>query len=128
MWVLGNHDPDIPAGVQGLREDHMELGKFLLTHHPHDATRVVGEAGVNVCGHLHPKARVRTRGRTLTGPCFAVCPERIVVPSFGAYTGGLYVTDPAFAAEMGEPDGATACRYYMVGRGGIAPVDPLRLV
>ena len=127
VWVLGNHDPDIPAGVQGLREDHMELGKFLLTHHPHDATRVVGEAGVNVCGHLHPKARVAARGRTVTGPCFAVCEGRIVVPSFGAFTGGLYVNSADFRREIAAEDGARACRYYVTLRGHIAPVPTCRV-
>ena len=124
VWVLGNHDPDIPEGVRGHREDHIELegtaGSFLLTHHPHDA----GD-GVNVCGHLHPKARVHARGRRVSGPCFAVCDSRIIVPSFGAYTGGLYVSDPAFAEETGTSP--RACRYYIVTGGHIAPVAPERV-
>jgi len=123
VWVLGNHDPDIPEGVVGAREDHVELGGFLLTHHPHEAASVVGKNGVNVCGHLHPKARVRVRGRRVTAPCFAVCEERIVVPSFGAYTGGLFVDSDDFRAEIAGTDGAKACRYYMTLRGHIAPVS-----
>ena len=125
VWVLGNHDPDVPSGVYGRREDHIELGGFLLTHHPHDPGPVVGEGGVNVCGHLHPKARVLTHARAVSGPCFAVCSERIVVPSFGAYTGGLWVSDPAFAEEtmMCVAD----CRFYIVHRGHIAPVDTRRI-
>ena len=121
VWVLGNHDPDIPDGVIGRREDHIELGGFLLTHHPHEPD----EGGMNVCGHLHPKARVRGRGRRVSGPCFAVCERRIVVPSFGAYTGGLFVSDPAFQAETGTR--ASACRYYVCLGEHIAPVSPERV-
>ena len=117
IWVLGNHDPDIPEGVAGRREDHVELGGFLLTHHPHAPEA----GGVNVCGHLHPKARVVVQGRKLSGPCFAVCEERIVVPSFGAYTGGLWVSDPAFARETGLSV-AGGCRYYVTAQGVVAPL------
>ena len=124
VWVLGNHDPDIPEGVEGSREDHMELGGFLLTHHPHAPEA----GGVNVCGHLHPKARVVVRGRKLSGPCFAVCESRIVVPSFGAYTGGLWVSDPAFRAEIGAPEGVIqACRYYAVVQDMVVPLRSERV-
>lgn len=125
IWVLGNHDPDIPVSVAGAREDHVQLGKFLLTHHPH-----VEPSGVNICGHLHPKARVKLRGRRASGPCFAVCPARIIVPSFGAYTGGLYVTDPAFRAEtrLTHDPSEVPCRYYLINKQAIIPIDPATVI
>ena len=121
VWVLGNHDPDIPSGVYGRREDHIELGRFLLTHHPHEP----GPAGVNVCGHLHPKARVRSRAGSMSAPCFAVCEERIVLPSFGAFTGGLWVHSRDFAHESGMR--FRNCRHYAVHGGHISPVSQHRL-
>lgn len=96
-WILGNHDPDIPSRLIGDREDHMECGAFLLTHHP---TTPLQEGGVNVCGHLHPKVRIPTRRSSVPAPCWAVSRDRIIMPSFGTYTGGLDVRDPAIAQEL----------------------------
>lgn len=104
VWILGNHDPDIPANVRGRREDHSQLGGFLLTHHPTDP-----DDGVNLCGHMHPKLRIRVKSGRISGPCFAVSDERIILPSFGTFTGGLDIKDPAFDDAL--PD---AIRYNLV--------------
>ncbi|WP_189497577.1 ligase-associated DNA damage response endonuclease PdeM [Algimonas arctica] len=96
-WILGNHDPDIPAGLAGDQEDHIECGAFLLTHLP---TAPFGEVGVNVCGHLHPKVRIKTRRSRLSVPCWAASHDRIIMPSFGTFTGGLDVEHPAIANEL----------------------------
>ena len=95
IWILGNHDPDIPSVVCGRREDHIETDGFLLTHHPHDP-----DDGVNICGHYHPKAKISSPAGSVTAPCFAISEDRIVMPSFGTFTGGLYVTDPDFTKVM----------------------------
>jgi metallophosphoesterase superfamily enzyme len=59
----------------------------------HEPTGAAGE----VAGHLHPKARVATRGRSVERRCFAADGERVVMPAFGAYAGGLSIRDDAFA-------------------------------
>lgn len=105
VWVLGNHDPDIPDSVRGRREDHAQIGNFLLTHHPHDP----GADGVNLCGHYHPKLRVAVKTGKVSGPCFAISDERIILPSFGTFTGGLSVNHPDFKSAL---PGATG--YVMV--------------
>jgi uncharacterized protein len=66
------------------------IGPIAFRHEP---TGVFGE----IAGHLHPKARVPTRGRTMERRCFACDGERAVMPAFGAYTGGLSIRDAAFA-------------------------------
>lgn len=99
-WILGNHDPDIPTGLNGDQEDHLECGDFLLTHLP---TAPFGARGVNVCGHLHPKVRIKTRGGGVSRPCWAASRDRIIMPSFGTFTGGLDVTHPAIADELTGP-------------------------
>jgi len=105
IWILGNHDPDIPSAVSGERQDHVEIDGFLLTHHPHDHA-----AGINICGHYHPKAKIGSRAGFVTAPCFAISEDRIIMPSFGTFTGGLYVSDPAFVDVM--PDlGAVSLTY-----------------
>lgn len=96
-WILGNHDPDIPDGLRGDQQDHLQCGDFLLTHLPTDTE---GNMGVNLCGHLHPKVRISTRLRNLSRPCFAVSENRIILPSFGTYTGGLAITHEAITSEL----------------------------
>jgi metallophosphoesterase superfamily enzyme len=65
-----------------------------------------GEAAGEIAGHLHPVARVATRGRSTRRRCFTGDGHRLVMPAFGAYAGGLNVRDAAFAPLF--PRGFTA--------------------
>ncbi|WP_316172198.1 ligase-associated DNA damage response endonuclease PdeM [Bradyrhizobium sp. SZCCHNRI3037] len=89
VWITGNHDP-APRGIGGELADAVTLGAVTFRHEPSGAR---GE----IAGHLHPKARVATRARTLERRCFVCDGERAVMPAFGAYAGGLSVRDAAFA-------------------------------
>ena len=40
---------------------------------------------------------VRTRSRTISRRCFVTDGRRLILPAFGAYTGGLNVMDSAIA-------------------------------
>jgi len=60
------------------------------------SSRADGAAG-EIAGHLHPKARVPTRGRTVERRCFACDGARAIMPAFGAYAGGLSIRDAAFS-------------------------------
>ena len=91
IWISGNHDPALPRDLGGTVADEVAIGPIVFRHEP---TGAVGE----IAGHLHPKARVSTRGRSLERRCFASDGERAVMPAFGAYTGGLSIRDVAFAA------------------------------
>ncbi|HBF55180.1 MULTISPECIES: ligase-associated DNA damage response endonuclease PdeM [unclassified Afipia] len=91
IWISGNHDPALPRDLGGTVADEVAFGPIMFRHEP---TGAVGE----IAGHLHPKARVSTRGRSVERRCFASDGERAVMPAFGAYTGGLSIRDVAFAA------------------------------
>jgi uncharacterized protein len=92
IWVRGNHDPEPPACVGGDSADELRIGPLALRHQPE------GEGAGEICGHFHPKASVRLRaGRVVSGRCFVGDSRRLVLPSFGAYTGGLDVLDPALS-------------------------------
>ena len=80
VWIAGNHDPDPPAAL---------AGSLLLRHEPRSGPRP-GE----VAGHLHPKAAVATSARRVSGSCFVTDGQRMILPAFGAYTGGLDVHTP----------------------------------
>jgi DNA ligase-associated metallophosphoesterase len=90
IWIAGNHDPALPDGLGGAVASEVAIGPIVFRHEPTGAT---GE----IAGHLHPKARVATRGRSVERRCFAADGERVVMPAFGAYTGGLSIRDIAFA-------------------------------
>ena len=91
IWIAGNHDPALPPDLGGAVLDELRLGPIVFRHEP---TGARGE----IAGHLHPKARVPTRGHSVERRCFACDGERVVMPAFGAYAGGLSIRDRAFAA------------------------------
>ena len=90
IWIAGNHDPLPPVTLRGSVAEEIAIGAISFRHQP------TGAAG-EIAGHLHPKARVATRGRPIDRRCFACDGVRAVMPSFGAYTGGLSIRDRAFA-------------------------------
>jgi len=94
IWISGNHDPALPPDLGGTVANEVAIGPIVFRHEP---TGAVGE----IAGHLHPKARVPTRGRSMERRCFASDGERAVMPAFGAYTGGLSIRDVAFAKIFG---------------------------
>jgi len=89
IWISGNHDPALPSHLGGVVAAEVAVGPIAFRHEPTGAS---GE----IAGHLHPKARVSTRGRSTERRCFACDGQRAVMPAFGAYTGGLSIRDEAF--------------------------------
>ena len=92
VWVVGNHDADGPRVLPGEVEPDLMIENLMLRHEPRPGAQP-GE----VAGHLHPSARVVARGRGVRRRCFITDGERMVLPAFGAYAGGLSVRDDAFA-------------------------------
>ena len=100
VWVAGNHDPE-PHDLPGDAASSLSLGRVVFRHEPSDCD-AMGE----IAGHLHPVAKVATRGRSMRRRCFAGDGLRAVLPAFGAYAGGLNVRDAAFVPLF--PRGFTA--------------------
>ncbi|MEX0808588.1 MAG: ligase-associated DNA damage response endonuclease PdeM [Dongiaceae bacterium] len=100
IWIEGNHDPE-PHGLGGRVLAEWVEGPLLFRH----AARIAAQTSRNrkaptvaageISGHYHPRAGVNWRGRTVTGRCFVHDGTRLVLPAFGAFTGGLDVADPA---------------------------------
>ena len=57
-------------------------------------------------------------GTTIRRPCFVGNGRRLVMPAFGAFTGGLNVLDEAFPPLFGDGDIAV----WMLGRARLYPV------
>jgi uncharacterized protein len=96
LWITGNHDPDPTENIGGRFDISLAIDALTFRHLP---TGTSGE----IAGHLHPAARVSHRGRAVSRRCFAADATRMVMPAFGAFTGGLNVRDAAFADVFGTP-------------------------
>ncbi|GAB5388659.1 MAG: ligase-associated DNA damage response endonuclease PdeM [Alphaproteobacteria bacterium] len=92
IWVTGNHDPTPPDGLPGQVVAETCINGLTFRHEAKQAARP-GE----ISGHFHPKARIKTRAKAITRPCFIADQTRLILPAFGALTGGLSVRDPAIA-------------------------------
>lgn len=119
IWVNGNHDPIVSARVGGEVVPQVVLGGVKLRHEP-DASVTSRE----IAGHLHPAAKLVIYGACLRRRCFVGNGRRLVMPAFGAYTGGLNVMDAAFAPLFGN-DGVSV---WMLGAEGLYPVAPRQLM
>ncbi len=91
VWIAGNHDPLPPAELGGVTAEEVCIGALRFRHEP-----MADAAPGQVAGHLHPVARLLRRGRAVRRPCFASDGDRMILPAFGAFTGGLNLRDRAF--------------------------------
>ena len=62
IWITGNHDPDPADCIGGSFHAELQIGPLTFRHLP---TGAHGE----VCGHLHPTARIAHRGRSVRRRC-----------------------------------------------------------
>jgi len=97
IWITGNHDPHPPAWLGGAVMAQWREAGLVFRHEP----QADGERG-EVAGHLHPAASVAKYGRGVRRRCFVADAARLLLPSFGAYTGGLDVGDPAITGLFGN--------------------------
>jgi uncharacterized protein len=99
-WIAGNHD----AGAVRLA-DHcggrvlgeIEVDGLILRHEAEP-----GEERPELSGHFHPKLRLTLKGRHVARRCFVATESKLILPAFGAFTGGLDAGDPAILAALGR--------------------------
>lgn len=87
VWITGNHDQGVVPGGIALAE--LAVNGLLLRH---EAQR--GETRPELSGHFHPKLQVTLHGRRIVRPCAVVSDSRMILPAFGALTGGMNAADP----------------------------------
>lgn len=109
IWITGNHDPG-PIELPGSWQADLKLRGLTFRHIAEDNT-----APGEVSGHYHPKANLRGKRR----PCFCYDANRLILPAFGTYTGGLRASDPVISG-LFEKD----ARAVMIGTKSM--VIPLR--
>lgn len=90
VWIEGNHDPG-PVDLGGTHLADFRIDPLVFRH-----IATAGSVG-EISGHYHPKAAIPNAGRRA---CFVVDDHRLIMPAFGAYTGGLSVRDAALTRLM----------------------------
>jgi DNA ligase-associated metallophosphoesterase len=99
IWITGNHDPDMDARCGGTLTEELEIGGVVLRHRARS-----GETRPELSGHYHPRLHLTVHRRQIRRPCAVVSsietPDglpsgRMILPAFGAYTGGMNAGDPA---------------------------------
>lgn len=109
VWIAGNHDPTPQRELPGISVPEWREGRLHFRHIGGVTPLAHHEAEIS--GHYHPKATLPTRIGGVTRPCFIASGQRLVLPAFGAFTGGLNVLDPAMSALT-----RGAQRVFLLGR------------
>lgn len=91
VWVAGNHD--LGAVPCGTAVEELVTSGLVLRHEA-----LAGESRPELSGHFHPRLRVAVRGRSVARPCAVASERKLILPAFGALTGGMDAGDPAIIA------------------------------
>ena len=94
IWILGNHDPSLPDFLPGRSAQSLSLGPLSFCHMA-SMHQELPAGTAELSGHYHPKARLKLRARHLSGKCFIHDDQRLILPAFGRFTGGLNMLDSA---------------------------------
>ena len=108
VWVAGNHDCGHVPGGTAL--DELEVAGLILRHEAEP-----GETRPELSGHYHPQLKVVARGRAIRRPCTVASERKLILPAFGALTGGMDAADPAIIAAM-QPARAVDALLGVQGR------------
>ena len=91
-WIVGNHDPGITDPCGGEIVAEAEVDGLVLRHEADPL-----ETRPELSGHFHPKLRISHRGRLVSRRCFVATARKLILPAFGALTGGLDADHPEIA-------------------------------
>jgi DNA ligase-associated metallophosphoesterase len=94
VWIIGNHDGEAHPQSGEITEE-LDVAGLILRHR---ATR--GETRAELSGHYHPQLVVAARGKRIRRACAVASETRLILPAFGALTGGMNADDPAIVSAM----------------------------
>lgn len=95
-WITGNHDSALDAACGGRIAEEAEVDGLTLRHEA-DAD----DPRPELSGHFHPKLRIRVRGKGVSRRCFVATTRKLILPAFGALTGGLDAGHPEIVRAVG---------------------------
>ena len=103
VWIEGNHDPG-PVELGGTHLAQLAIAGLQFRH-------IASDAQAEVSGHYHPKHQLAGLSR----PAFLLDDRRMILPAYGAYTGGLSSQSPVLRG-LFRPQ----CLAILTGRRAIA--------
>jgi uncharacterized protein len=101
IWIVGNHDAGFVDHCGGRIEEECHLAGVILRHEAleHDPRP-------EISGHFHPKYRLSMKGRSVSRRCYVASATKLILPAYGAFTGGLDANHPEILRKVGS--GASA--------------------
>jgi DNA ligase-associated metallophosphoesterase len=96
-WITGNHDAGMIDHCGGTLMDEAVVDGLVLRHEA-DAR----DGRPELSGHYHPKLRLTVKGRNVARRCFVASATKLILPAFGALTGGLDVDHPEIVRAVGR--------------------------
>jgi len=101
VWITGNHDAGFVDHCGGRIEEELTIDGIALRHEA-----VVGDPTPEISGHFHPKLRLHMKGRNVSRRCYVASKTKLILPAYGALTGGLDAHHPEILKKVGA--GASA--------------------
>jgi len=101
VWIVGNHDLGFIDHCGGRIEEECRVAGIILRHEA-----VEGDPTPEISGHFHPKLRLSLRGRSVSRRCYIASATKLILPAYGAFTGGLDAHHPEIVRKVGP--GASA--------------------
>jgi hypothetical protein len=98
VWIVGNHDAGFIDHCGGRIAEEGEVGGLVLRH---EAVEL--DPRPEISGHFHPKLRLSFKGRSVSRRCYVASESKLILPAFGALTGGLDASHPEILRKVG-PD------------------------
>ena len=84
--TVGNHDNLLFIKDIGLNlAENIVIDGICFSHYPSIDQKF------SVFGHYHPKVSLKINSRGIWAACFILNKERLLMPSYGYYTGGLSI-------------------------------------
>lgn len=96
VWIVGNHDVGFIDHCGGRIVEEVEVGGIILRHEA-----VEHDPRPEMSGHFHPKLRLSLKGRSVSRRCFVASRTKLILPAYGALTGGLDAGHPEIVRKVG---------------------------
>ena len=90
--IKGNHDEDLISDFLSFN-DYIMINEIVFTHKKDHSKRF------EISGHFHPIAFFNYKGIKIKNKCFIFTKNKIILPSFGTFTGGMNVKEINFEIE-----------------------------
>jgi DNA ligase-associated metallophosphoesterase len=97
VWIVGKHDAGFDDHCGGRIEEECVIGGIILRHEA-----LENDVRPEMSGHYHPKFRMSLRGRSVSRRCFVASSNKLILPAYGAFTGGLDAGHPEIVRKVGR--------------------------